>query len=111
MLIPGSQPNQLKKMLMVGTHITLFESPPDDVTVQLGLRTTSLDPCALSHTLSRLSLLQPVNLQLECAPESGGLRKLDQCPLPRPADSDSGSLGQSPPICISKFQSDAMLLV
>ena len=94
MLIPGSQPNQLKKMLMVGTHITLFESPPDDVTVQLGLRTTSLEPCALSHTLSRLHLLQPVNLQLECTPESaGGLRKLDRCPLPRPADSDAGSLG------------------
>lgn len=94
MLIPGSQPNQLKKMLVVGTHIILFESPPDDITVQLGLRTTSLEPCALNHTLSRLPPLQPVYLQLECTSESaGGLRKVDRCPLPSPADSDSGSLG------------------
>lgn len=81
MLILGSQPNQLKKMLMLGTHVILFETP-DDVTVQLGLRTTSLEPRAPSHTLSRLPLLQPVYLQLERTPESaGGLRKVSR-PMP-----------------------------
>ena len=53
--------------------------------MQLGLRTTSLEPCAPIHTLSRLPFLRPGHLQLECTSESpAGLRKGDRRPLPAP---------------------------
>lgn len=56
-------------MLMLGTHIICFESPPGDNDMQPELRTTSKEPRAPVHTLSKLPFLWPVHLQLECTSE------------------------------------------
>lgn len=59
MLIPGSQPNHLKKKLLVSIPIILFGRLPGDYNVRPGWRPTSLlEPRALLHTLfGSLSLL------------------------------------------------------